>query len=108
MAEYEFGFAHYGEEREIDATDEEKAIADYIMSLCPISRFVRVSSSYVTVKCKDTDICRFKYTERAKWLHFPYYEDGKKKYIESTHDVANFEDAIRESYAFACKTDNID
>lgn len=100
-------FAHYGEEREINATEQEKAIADHIAALCPASRFVRVSDDYVSMKVVNTDICRFKYTERAKWIMFPYLKDKKKRRFDSLLELVDFDDAIKESYEFACKMDKI-
>lgn len=100
--------AHYGEERELDATPEEMEIANYIMSLCPVSHVVRVSKDYITVKCEETDICRIKYTDRAKWIIFPYLENKEKRRLSFLEELPSFDDAIAESYAFACRLDNID
>lgn len=98
-------FAHYGEERDINATVDQLTIAEHIKSLCPVSRLVKVSEDYLSIKCVDTDICRFKYTDRAKWMMFPYLKDKSKRRFNDLGELSGFDDAIRESYAFALKTD---
>lgn len=105
--EYKVGFAHYGEEREINANKEELMIAEHIQKFCPTSRLVRVSDAYVTIKCVNTDVARFKFTDRAKWIQFPYLANGKKRYFTSLQELSDFDDAIRESYQFASKTDGV-
>lgn len=101
-------FAHYGEERELNATQDQLTIAEHIQSLCPTSRLVRVSDDYLTIKCVDTDICRFKYTDRAKWMMFPYLKDKTKRRFSTLDELPSFDEAIRESYAFAVKSDEVD
>ena len=100
-------FAHYGEERELNATRDQLTIAEHIQSLCPTSRLVRVSDDYLTIKCVETDICRFKYTDRAKWMMFPYLKDKTKRRFSTLDELTSFDEAIRESYAFAVKSDEV-
>lgn len=97
--------AHYGEERELNASQDQLTIADHIMALCPVSRLVKVSDDYLSIKCVETDICRFKYTDRAKWMMFPYLKDRTKRRFNDLDELSGFDEAIRESYAFALKTD---
>lgn len=101
-------FAHYGEDRELNATADQLKIAEYIQSLCPVSKLERVSDDYLTIKCVETDICRFKYTERAKWLMFPYLKDKSKRRLMSMDELPQFDDAVAESYKFACSIDGVD
>lgn len=105
---YSLNFAHYGESREINATEGEQAIADHILSLCPTSKVVRLSNDYITIKCIDTDICRFKFTDKARWLVFPYLKDKGKRRFDDLDELTSFDDAIIESYKFACKMDKVD
>lgn len=79
---------HYGEERKIDATAEERqifeSIKDYLGSTGQdVSRLelVRLSNDYVTAKYNDWDLVRIKYTDRAKWLKFPILEKASVKHV---------------------------
>lgn len=101
-------FAHYGEDRELNATEEQLKIDEYIQSLCPVSKLTRVSDDYLTIKCVETDICRFKFTDRARWIMFPYLKDKSKRRMTSLDELPSFDDAITESYKFACSIDGVD
>lgn len=96
-------FAHYGEERELNTTDGEQLIADYITTLCPSCRIVRKSDAYITAEYRGVDVARFKFTVRAKWLLFPYLSNCKKRYFEKIEDLTGFEDDIIKSYEMAAK-----
>lgn len=92
-------FAHYGERRELNATEQEKVIAEFVKALAPSSEVVRKSDAYLTVEFEESDVCRFKFTDKAKWLIFPIMEAKQKKhYIENLDDIEQFEDIIEESY----------
>lgn len=82
-----FRMAHYGEERELDCTDEEQEIYDLICeNVGRDLQLVRVSSNYVTIKCGEWDLARVKYTDKAKWIWFPVF-DKEKIYIESPEEA---------------------
>ena len=103
-------FAHYGEERDINETDEESEIFDLIRSMVSDPEqldLVRVSDDYLTIKVGEWDLVRIKYTERAKWIIFPIVEaKAKKHYIEDPEDVLSFSDLLADSIAHIDKYSN--
>ena len=99
-------FSHYGEERDLVCTEEEREIFDRIVSEFPDEdlKLVRVSDNYVTVKRGDWDIARIKFTNRAKWLTFPLTEFGTTKfYIDATYEVEDYLAAVSDSLEVATK-----
>lgn len=94
-------FADYGQERDVNATNEELEIFEAIKKatgrdLC----LVRKSDSYVTAVLGEWDLARFKYTQRAKWISFPAAEVGPPKHkIASPEDAAGFAELLAESLA---------
>ena len=102
MKDNDFGllFAHYGEEREVDATDEEKQLFGIVCDMakehgCEQITLVRKSDNYVTAAIGDYDIARMKYTDRAKWITFPYAEaKAVKHYIQDPNDIKEFDDLL--------------
>ena len=97
----EIKFAHYGERREVNATDEEKTIFSVLQEMSPNElEFCRVSESYVTAKLGDWDVARFKYTDRARWIKFPTVESSKEKHIlDSPEDVREFAEILEQTFA---------
>lgn len=96
-------FAHFGEEREINATDGELKIIQGL-SVFPELEIVRKSDNYLTAVYHGCDIMRFKWTSRAKWLMFPVFElGGTKNRIEST-DISPFLNTIQQSIDYYKKT----
>lgn len=88
-------FAHYGEERDLNATPEELMIAEYVAGLFDGAKVVRVSPSYITVKKGDWDVMRIKYSDRARWVKIPLIDLGNtKRPLLSVDDVKEFEDDI--------------
>lgn len=95
-------FANYGQERDIDATDEEVKIFDALREATGREdlRLVRKSDSYVTASLGDWDLARFKYTKRAKWIAFPTVEVGPPKHrIVHPDEAVSFTDLLTESLA---------
>ena len=95
-------FAHYGEERDVNPTDEEAEIFDLIRSTTGRDdiELVRKSNSYVSAVIGEWDLARFKYTDRAKWIMFPTVEaKAQKHYIDDPEEVYNFTDLLTESLA---------
>lgn len=105
-----FSVAHYGEERTINATDEETQIFEVLQSMVSDPerlRLVRRSDNYVTAAIGDWDFARFKFTKRAKWIMFPYAEHkAPKHYIDVPEDVRNFADLAANSLAVIEKDSN--
>lgn len=99
---YNLEFAHYGEEREIDATDEEIAIAEMFIAMLPSSegcRIVRKSDAYITLEFGVSDLARIKYTEKARWVNLPIVDLGKvKRRFDDISEVEQFKDDIIRSY----------
>lgn len=102
-----FGFADYGQERELNATDEEKQIYNYLLEVIKengyetdLVRFVRRSSNYVSASIDGIDLARFKFTKRAKWILFP--STGYEKVaLESPEDVKDLTIMILDGYSRA-------
>lgn len=102
-------FTHYGEVRDLNATDEEKEI---FLAICEIVseagqdpkliEFCRKSDSYVTASIGPHDIARFKFTPRAKWVQLPYSADERgKRPIESPVDVRQWSQLVMAHYHLA-------
>ena len=67
----EIKFANYGQERDVNAADEELKMFDVLKEATGLDlRLTRKSDSYVTAMYNDWDLARFKFTPRAKWI-FP-------------------------------------
>lgn len=97
-------FGNYGQEREINATEDELKLFEILQSICPDLRLTRKSDSYVTAVFGDWDIARFKFTQRAKWVSFPLVQPkSPKNYLESVEEVSMYADLVRESVSVALK-----
>ena len=101
-------FANYGQEREINATDEELKIFEALKEATGRDlRLTRKSDSYVTAALGEWDLARFKYTPRAKWVSFPIVEVGPPKHkISRPEEAVSFTDLIAESLAVIDKYQN--
>lgn len=103
-------FAHYGELRNLNATDEELEIFDLIREALVGTgpgevELVRKSDSYLTARIGETDVARFKSTDRTKWILFPYLT-GSKIRLSSPADVRGLSDKIVESAEKAREINN--
>lgn len=95
-----FGIAHHGEERAVEAEQEEAQMFSIIQVMFEDEGYapgqlslVRKSKDYVSAVVGDWDVARFKYTDRAKWIIFPYAEaKAVKHYIEAPDDVRTMTD----------------
>lgn len=104
-------FAHYGEKREVNPTVEEVDLFGQILSALHESgrdtslvELVRKSDNYVTAQLYETDICRFKFTDRAQWIELPYSETGHKKIrIDRVQDVRQYDEELGKHYDLAVK-----
>ena len=94
-------FANYGQQRDVNATDEELKIFETLKEATGRDlRLVRKSDSYVTAMLGEWDLARFKFTQRAKWVSFPTVEVGPPKHkITRPEEAANFTDLIADSLA---------
>lgn len=102
----DINFAHYGEERERIATEDELEIFEILQELTgsPDLRLVRKSDNYVSAVVGEWDLARFKYSPRAKWIMFPIMERGNtKNRIEKAEDVRGYSDKIAASYEHIIK-----
>lgn len=94
-----FAFAHYGEERETDATDEEAQMFSILCQMFEAHGYdpaqltlLRKSDNYVSVCIGDYDLARMKYTTRAKWITFPYAEEkAVKHYIAIPEEITSYD-----------------
>lgn len=97
-----FSFAHYGEERDVDATDEEVQMFSILCQMFEACGYdpsqlslVRKSDSYVSACVGDWDLARMKYTNRAKWITFPYAEEkAVKHYIDAPDDIRQMDSLL--------------
>lgn len=95
-------FSHYGEERDLICTEQEREIFEILKELMRTAGFddsplglVRLSDSYVTAKIDSWDVARIKYTNRAKWILFPVVSRADEKIrIGSPEDVRAFGDQV--------------
>lgn len=80
-------FAHHGEFRDLDLTDEEQQIAEAAIAAFEDAianddvLVVRKSDSYATIIVRgayDFDLMRFKYNARAKWAAVPMTNSSSK------------------------------
>ena len=98
----EIKFSDYGQDRDINATDEEVKIFEALKTATGREdlRLVRRSDSYVTAALGDWDLARIKYTSRAKWIAFPTVEVGPPKHkITHPDEAVSFTELITESLA---------
>lgn len=88
-------FANFGQERDVNATVEELKIFEMLKSVAGENlNLTRKSDSYLTAMIGETDVARFKYTNRAKWILFPYTESEKIK-LTDLSSVVSLSDKIR-------------
>ena len=91
-----FQFSNYGQDRDLKATESELQIFDKLKALSGKDlKLVRKSDNYLTAELDGIDLVRFKYTDRARWIQFPYAGNAKKAHIESPEEMIEFEDAIK-------------
>lgn len=100
-----FEIGNYGQERERNATEKELEIIALLCDLCGEDlRLVRKCDEYLTAVLGEWDICRIKYTSRAKWLMFPSAETKQKKHrIEDVDEVNNYTELLEKSITTAKK-----
>lgn len=102
LSDFGFAFAHYGEERDINATDEEYMVYHILCDMFHDLGYdpnqielVRKSNSYVSAVIGDYDVARIKYSDKAHWIIIPYAEPKSvKHYIDSTSDVQQLNDLL--------------
>lgn len=101
----DINFANYGQERDVNATDEEMKIFEALKEATGRDlRLVRKSDSYVTAVFRDWDLARFKFTPRAKWIAFPSVEVGPPKHrISTPSEAVSFVDLLTESIGVITK-----
>lgn len=98
-------FANYGQERELGSEPEEREIFNILCSLfADLGRdpkevkLVRVSDDYVTAKLGESDIARFHWGPRSKWIKFPIYDRPKdRRKITSPEDVRQYSDVFKDA-----------
>ena len=99
----EIKFSNYGQKRNINCTDGELKIFEQICTLSGADDIVleRKSDSYVTASIGPTDVARFKYTDRAKWILLPYVQNDKIRI--STTDISPLSSQLKEAVEIARK-----
>ena len=100
-------FAHYGEERDLNATPEELKICELIAEMLPSqegTRVVRKSDDYITLMFGEWDLARVKYTPRAKWVNLSVVDKGNfKRRIADVSQVEEFREDVIRSYEHILK-----
>lgn len=106
-ADNNFKFAHYGDSRELDATDDELELYETVCAILEDEGFdlddiclVRKSDSYLTIALGETDVARIKFTDRVKWILFPYTRNEKIR-IGSTSSANKYASEIVKAYEAA-------
>ena len=84
--------------RDLECTEAESEIYENICEMLGAEdlQLVRKSNDYVTIAVNDIDAIRFKCTNRAKWIHCLYSNEGKLP-ISRPDDVARLSDLIAQS-----------
>lgn len=102
-----FRFAHYGEQRDLNATDGELEMYETICELLDDDgldasqlELVRKSDSYLSVVLGETDVARIKHSDRVKWIVLPYVHKDKIR-INSPGALNGIASEIAESYRIA-------
>lgn len=104
-------FANYGQERDINCTEEEREIFDTMRSLLDdvnlesdLLKLVNKSDKYVSAVMESSgdygllDVARIKFTSRAKWIALaPNFEKIK---ITDTEDITKYAEELAEAYRF--------
>lgn len=98
----ELRFADYGQLKELNCTDEEMIIYDILRSVTGADDLecVRRTDKYVSAAIGETDVARFKFTPRARWILFPY-ESNEKIKIATPEDVRGHSEEARKAVATA-------
>ena len=99
-----FQFAHYGELRELDATEGEMEIYETVCEIlddegldAEALELVRKSDSYLTIVLGPTDVARIKCTDRVKWILFPYGSNEKIR-ISGVGAINSYASELVEAY----------
>lgn len=101
--------SNYGQERNLDCTDEERKIFENIVTIIgdalldpSVLRLIRKSDNYVSAVMDSTgdygamDVARIKFTSRAKWLKIgPSFE---KVSIRTPEDVLDYRQDVVDAY----------
>ena len=102
-----FQFAHYSELRGLDATEGEMEIYETVCEILDDEgldvealELVRKSDSYLTIVLGPTDVARIKYTDRVKWILFPYGSNEKIR-ISSVDAINSHTRQLTEAYETA-------
>lgn len=81
-----FMMTNYGQKREVNATDGELKIFQFIRDVVAeagmdpdLLELCRKSNSYVSAAIGSHDIVRFKWSERTAWIKLPYSADGNDR-----------------------------
>ena len=97
---------HHGEARGFEPTEDEQRIFDIVYELTEEPRllFLKKSDNYKSISIGPTDVCRFKFTKRAKWIQLPYVLDDKVR-IQEPDDIRELKDDLLKAVDFAknCK-----
>lgn len=104
-------FSNYGQNRDLDCTEDEDEIFFIIRSLLDddnldksVLRLVRKSDSYLSAVMESSsgygqmDLARFKFTDRAKWIKL--CPDFEKRQLTDVEDVAELHNEICAAFRF--------
>lgn len=100
-----FEIQYGGKERDLNCEPEENEIFNILCSMFEeIGRnpeqldFVRLSDNYVSAKYGESDIARFHWGPRSKWIKFPIYDRPKdRRKITSPEDVRQYSDVFKDA-----------
>lgn len=106
ISNFGFQFAHYGEERDFEATKEELEMFEILRSIIKDDdlRLTSKSNNYVSAVIGDFDVARMKFTDRAHWIIIPYAEPKAAKHqISSPSDILQFRNLIDKNQEYINK-----
>ena len=94
-----------GGEKPLDANEEEQQIFEVLCSMYKIYgkdpeelNLVRFSDNYLSVKLNESDLARFRYGKRTKWIMFPCIEKVDERHaIETPEDVLQYDKQFEKS-----------
>lgn len=100
-----FSVQYGGKEKALECEPEEEEVFNILCSMfAEIGRnpekldFVRLSDNYVSAKYGESDIARFHWGPRSKWIKFPIYDRPKdRRKITSPEDVRQYSDVFKDA-----------
>lgn len=105
--ELDLHFSNYGQARELNASEADLELYETICELLEDEdrdagalELVRKSDDYLTIALGPTDVVRFKFTDRVKWITLPYNQVNKLR-ISGTRELNSIAGELVKAYDLA-------